>query len=351
MSLVSRPSPPSAEEIETGQRGLAVVQMLTGHWVAQVVRTAAELQVMDHVAAGEQTAGAVAGAEGSDPQATYRLMRACASLGLLASSGGGVFSVTPTGQLLRGGVPGSLREMALAQSAHGHWQSWELLPEAVRAGHHQVSAALGTDDMWGYFAQHPDEAALFSAAMSNMTGLVTENIAAGLDLDGAKTVLDVGGANGALILRLMQAHPEITGQVFDLPHIVDGARKAAADAGLAERFTATGGDFFAGPLPAADYYLLKWVLHDWDDAKCVSILRNVRASAAPGTRMLVVEAVIGEIGAPDAAALIDINMLVATDGQERELAELDALFEASGWARVAASPITPPQFMIEVEAT
>jgi O-methyltransferase domain/Dimerisation domain len=350
MSLARRPSAPSAEEIEMGQRGLAVVQMLTGHWVAQIVRTAAELRVMDHVAAGEQTADAVASSERSDPKATYRLMRACASLGLLAYDGGGVFSVTPTGQLLRSGVPGSLREMALVQSAHGHWRSWELLPEAVRAGHQQASAALGTD-MWGYFAQHPTEGALFSAAMSNMTGLVTENIAAALDLEGAKTVLDVGGANGALVLRLMQAHPEITGQVFDLPHIVDGARKAAADAGLAERFTAVGGDFFAGPLPAADYYLLKWVLHDWDEAECVSILRNVRAGAALCSKMLVVEAVVGEIGKPDAAALIDINMLVTTNGQERDLAELDALFGVSGWTRVAARPITPPQFMIEVEAT
>jgi hypothetical protein len=148
-----------------------------------------------------------------------------------------------------------------------------------------------------------------------------------------------------------QVHPEITGQVFDLPHVVGGASKAAADAGLGERFHATGGDFFAGPLPAADYYLLKWVLHDWDDAQCVSILRNVRASAAPGSRMLVVEAVVGEVGTPDAAAIIDINMLVSTNGQERDFAELDALFESSGWKRIAASPSTPPQFMIEVEAT
>jgi O-methyltransferase/methyltransferase family protein len=350
MPIVSRLSPPSAEEIEAGQRGLAVVQMLTGHWVAQIVRTAAELRVMDHVADGAQTADAVAGLEHSDPKATYRLMRACASLGLLATTGGGMFTVTPTGQLLRGGVPGSLREMALVQNAHGHWRSWELLPEAVRAGRHQVGAALGVDDMWGYFAQHPDEGALFAAAMSNMTGLVTEDIVRGLDLDGATSVLDVGGANGALVLRLMQAHPEITGQVFDLPHTADGARKAAADAGLAGRFTAVGGDFFADPLPTADYYLLKWVLHDWDDEKCVRLLRNVRAGAATGSRMLVVDAVVGEPGRPDAAALIDISMLVGTDGQERDLAELDALFAASGWTRVAATPITPPQFMIEVEA-
>jgi hypothetical protein len=274
-------------------------------------------------------------------------MRSCASLGLLAYDGG-QFTTTAVGELLGEGVPGSLREAALVQGAYGHWQALGLLPQAVRAGHSQARAALGMDG-FEYFAQHPDEAALFSKAMSNLTDLVIQDTIRLLDLGGATTVLDVGGASGALVLALMAEHPQIRGQVLDLPHAIGGARRAADEAGLADRFSAIAGDFFVD-VPAADYYLLKWILHDWSDDECVTILRNCRVSALPGTRMLVMEAVLGELGKPDPAALLDMNMLAGTHGQERDLSEFDALFSAAGWRRVGMSPTRSQITLLELEA-
>lgn len=338
---------PGEAEIATGRNSAALYQMITGHWVAQTVRAAADLHLADHLAKEVRTAEEVAERESAEPATVYRLMRACASLGLL-SWDAGRFGLTPVGELLREDVPGSLREAALVQGAHGHWQVWGRLPEAVRTGQNQAQAALGME-AFEYFAQHPEEAALFGKAMANLTELVIEDTIGLLDLGGAGTVLDVGGANGTLVLALMAAHPEIRGQVLDLPHAIGGAERAAAQAGLADRFSTVAGDFFVD-VPAADYYLMKWILHDWSDEECVSILRNCRKSAQFGARMLVMEAVVGELGKPDPAAVLDMNMLAGTRGQERDLAEFDALFTASGWRRVGISPTRSMISLLEVEA-
>jgi O-methyltransferase domain/Dimerisation domain len=338
---------PSEAEIERGRNAGALFQMLTGHWVAQTVRAAADLHVADHVAAGSRTADEVAKLESSDRATTYRLMRACVSLGLLAYEDGR-FTTTPMGELLRAGVPGSLREVALLQGSHGIWQGWGVLPEAVRRGETQFKAALGVD-IFDYFAKNPGEAALFAKAMSNMTGLVIEDTVRLLDFGGATVVIDVGGASGALVLGLMKAHPEIQGKVFDLPHAVASAQHAADQAGLSDRFSAVDGDFFES-VPAADYYLLKSILHDWRDEECLSILRNCRKAVLPSARALVIEAVVGEIGKPDPAAIFDMNMLAVTRGRERTLAEFDAMFDATGWRRVGLSPTRLLYTLLEVEA-
>jgi hypothetical protein len=147
----------------------------------------------------------------------------------------------------------------------------------------------------------------------------------------------------------MQAHPDIEGLVFDLPHVVAGAQKAAEKAGVSDRFSAVAGNFFEG-VPEADYYLLKWILHDWTDEQCRTILSNCRKAATPGARALVIEALVGQVGKPDPVALLDMNMLVVTDGRERGMDELDALFSATGWKRAAVSSTRSLYSLIELEA-
>jgi hypothetical protein len=137
--------------------------------------------------------------------------------------------------------------------------------------------------------------------------------------------------------------------VLDMPHVVDSAVAAARKAGVLDRFSAVGGDFFK-KVPAADLYLLKMILHDWSDAQCLTILRNCRASAKPGARAAIIESVVGKVGEPDYGALMDINMLAVTHGQERDLDEFDALYAESGWRRVATKPTRTPQFIQELEA-
>jgi hypothetical protein len=321
--------------------------MLTGHWVTQIISTAAELRVLDHVAAGASTAPEVAVLAGSDPAATFRLMRACASVGLLRPEGDG-FAVTPMGDLLREDVPLSMRDAALVQGGYSTWHCWGRLTDAVREGRNQMTEALGMSQ-FEYFAQNPRDGEVFAAAMAGITALVVDEAVALIDTTGVDLAVDVGGANGTLVQALMLARPELHGAVLELPHAVAGARRQASEAGLTSRFTATEGDFFT-EMPSADLYLLKWILHDWDDDACRTILRNCRAAARPGGRAVVIEVLLREVGTPDHGALQDINMLCVTEGRERDLTEYDALFAATGWRRTAVHPTRSPYSIIALEA-
>jgi hypothetical protein len=326
---------------------MALLGMIHGSWVSQVVRAAADLRLADHLASGPRTAEVVAAFESSDPHATYRLMRACAALGLLADDGAGRFSVTPTGALLRSGVPGSLRDHALVFGAPGHWLPWGQLPEAVRKGGTRAADVLGAG-LFEYLAGQPEEAAQFAASMEALTGSLAADAARVIDASGVSLAADVGGGTGQLVRELMRANAGLHGLVLDLPQAAAAARQAAAEEGLGERFSAVAGDFFAA-VPGADLYLLKAVMHDWDDDSCVRILRNCRAAARPGARMIVIENVIRDLARDRFATLLDMNMLAVTTGQERDLAGYDALFAAAGWQRTAVRPLPGARSLLELE--
>jgi hypothetical protein len=328
---------------------MALFGMIHGYWNSQVVRAAADLRLADHLAGGPLSAREVAALESSDPDTTYRLMRACAGLGLLAYEGDGRFSVTPAGALLRSGVAGSLREHALAFGAPGHWLPWGQLPEAVRKGGSQAAAVLGAD-LFTYLAGQPEEEAQFAASMQALTGAIATDAARVIDTARVSLAVDVGGGTGELIRALMRANDGLHGAVLDLPDAADAARRAAEAEGLGARFSAVAGDFFAA-VPDADLYLLKAVLHDWDDDSCLRILRNCGAAARPGARLIVIENVIGDLARDRFATLLDMNMLAATSGQERELPEYDRLFAASGWRRTAVSPLPGARSLLELRPT
>lgn len=328
----------------------ALADMILGAARLQVLRAVAELRIPDHLADGPLTAEDVAGRAGSDPRATFRLMRAAASLGVLTYEGERRFGLTDMGQLLRDGITGSLRALTLVQGGPAHWQSWGLFPDSVRKGTSQAKRALGAD-IFDYYArpENAEEAALFSASMADVAALTVLGVVSALDVSGVSTVVDVGGADGQLVLTLLAVHPELRGQVLDLPHAVGRAREEAGRHGLSGRFAAVAGDFFDA-VPAADLYLLKMILHDWDDDRATAILRNCRSAAPDGGRAVIVEAVIGEIGQPDPAVLSDMTMLSATAGLERDLAEFDAIFAASGWRRVKTFPIVGGYYGLELTA-
>jgi hypothetical protein len=307
--------------------------MVTGLWVTQIVRAAALYNFADHLAAGTDTAEAIAVAESTDPDATRRLMRTCASLGLMTSEDGRHFTGTSLLSTLRQDDLNSLRGFALAMSAPGHWQSWGRFPDAIRTGQHQVTAAHGEANIFDYFARHLDEASLFTEALSNLSRAEAVAIAAVLDTKGTSCALDIGGASGDLIRAMMRANPELNGGVFDLAHVVPAAEEAAKAEGLEGRFTTASGDFFES-VPAADLYVLKYIMHDWDDASCVRILQNCRESLVEGGRIAVVDLLVGETGQPGLAPLMDMNMLGMTGGRERQIAEFDSLFTAAGLRRV-----------------
>ena len=170
------------------------------------------------------------------------------------------------------------------------------------------------------------------ASDARKTAVAAIEIAKEIDTAEVDCALDVGGANGEVIRAMMRANPVLHGGVFDLPHVVPDAAEAARSDGLLDRFTAFGGDFFEF-VPSADLYVLKYILHDWDDESCIRILKNCRASLEEGGRIVVIDYLVGELGAPGPAPLMDLNMLVMTGGRERDIVEFDALFESAGLRR------------------
>jgi len=322
--------------------------MVTSHWIPQVVRAAIDLSLPEHVGDAALTADEVAAREGSAPGTTFRLMRACVVIGLLTADEDGRFSATQLLRTLRRDTPGSLRGLALATTLPGQWLAWNAFTESVRAGVTQAEKALGTD-FFGYLEQHPTEAHDFSEGLTSTTALWTSAAAQVIDIGGAETIADIGGAHGSLLHLLLKADPEPRGIILDRPNIVDGAVAETKRQGLSERVEIIGGDFFAA-VPAADLYLLKMILHDWDDERCVTILKNVRASMREGARVAVVEMLVGHPSDPGPAAMMDMNMLAAVPGQERSLTEYDALLSAAGLRRTGVTPTGSGQSVIEAAA-
>jgi hypothetical protein len=317
-----------------------MMTMVTGYWVTQIVRAAAQYRLAEHLAAGTNTPEEIAEAEGTDLDATRRLMRTCASLGLMTGADAHGYQGTSLLNTLHPDAPNSLRGFTLSTAAPGLWMPWSRFPDAVRTGEQQCPAALGHPTVFDYFAGQHDEATLFTESMSNLDRAAVPEVAAVLDTRQARFALDVGGASGELVRALMRANPQLAGGVLDLPHIAPDATDAAERDGLSERFTAVGGDFFV-TVPPADLYLIKYILHDWDDQKCVRILANCRAALEPGGRVVVVECLVEPTGTSSGVPLMDLNMLTVTGGRERELAEFDALFAAAGLRRIAVSPAGP----------
>ena len=326
-------TPPSAQDYER------MMSMVTGYWVTQIVRAAAVLNLADHIGAGRSTAAEIAQAESADPDAMRRLLRSCASLGLVTTADGEHYAGTSLLETLRGDSPSSLRGFAVSQAAPGHWLSWGKFPEAVRSGAPQTNNAYGSN-IFEYFAQpqNGDEARAFTESMRNLSKPNGEEVARVLDTEGVTLALDVGGAGGDLLHSVMLANPKLEGAVLDLPHVLPAAVAAASEKGLQDRFSVVAGDFFK-EVPPADLYLLRYILHDWSNEECVQILKNCRASLTEGGRVAVVDHLIGKIGEPGIAPLMDMNMLVMLTGREREISEFDALFAAAGLRRLRVTPV------------
>jgi len=277
-------------------------------------------------------------------------MRAAASLGLVSyNSSNATYAGTPLLETLREGAHNSLRELALALTAPGHWLPWGNLTRAIREGQAQTQETLGAD-IFTYLGGHPDEGGLFSAAMTNLSSPVIREAVPLIDMQGVHTVVDVGGANGAFVLELLAANPTLHGILFDLPHVIPGAESEAKQRGLFDRISCVAGDFFDN-LPAGDLYLLKFILHDWDDSACTEILNNCRRAMNPGGRIVVLDILLPGVGEPGVGTLMDMNMLALCPGQERDLAEFDRLFASAGLRRTNATLVQSPYHALEVVAS
>ncbi|MFT3927818.1 MAG: methyltransferase [Myxococcales bacterium] len=308
-----------------------------GSWVAQALGAVARLGVADQLASGPKSSGDLAKAVGAHAESLRRTMRALASVGIFSVPNPDHWSLTPLGDCLRTDAVGSLRYMLIAETDHAHWATWGRFTDAVRSGQPQAQTALGMMP-WDYYAAHPEDGSAFSRAMANISSMATGPLLASYDFSNAPRIADIGGAYGALLAAVLRSQPKARGILFDRPHVVAGADEVLGD--VSARVERVGGDFLSQSVPAADIYLLKHILHDWDDDTSVKILQNLRAGMPPGARALIIELILPEQIEPGPGAWMDLNMLVMLGGKERSAAGYETLLARAGLKtkRVIATP-------------
>jgi precorrin-6B methylase 2 len=324
--------------------------LIVAYRKSQIVRTAAMMSLAEHCASGPVTAESIAAAESADPGTTARFMRACAAIGLLTCRDEKYFSGTELLDVLRKDAEGSQWGFAVSLPAPGTWLPWSQLPEAVRTGRSQARNVIG-GHIFEYYEHHQEERDAFTAGVSGFTAVAGAQAAKVLDTSNVRLAVDVGGATGTLLHDLMTVNSTMRGIVLDRPAAVPLAEEAARTLGLQDRITARGGDFTKSVPAGGDLYLLRYVLHDWEDETCIQILRRCREAMAPGARVVVIEMVLGSIGRePEVVPSQDLNMLAVLEGRERTVAEFDELIAAAGLRRRAVHVTDSPTSIIEAVA-
>lgn len=332
----------------------ALLEAIMGYRVTQAIHVAAKLRVADMLAGGPQPSTTLAQLTGAHPEALHRALRALVNVGVFEEMGDGRFALTPVGALLRTGVPGSLRGAAIFFGHSWHWGKWGGLAHSVMTG--VPPGGVPSPQAFSELAaRDPETAAILNEGMTSLTAPVNAAIAAVFDFSAIGTLVDVGGGHGALISAILLANPGLRGILFDIAAVIDGAKPPIEAAGLIERCQLVGGDFFEKIPAGGDAYILKWIIHDWDDERSVAILRNCHVAMSGGGKLLLVERLIpGRVKSSatpgQEPAFADLNMLVLTGGRERTEDEFRALLEAAGFTLTRIIPTPPPWPHVIIEA-
>jgi hypothetical protein len=337
---MSEPVPPPPEVV--------VGQMIFGKWVAMALSVVAKLRVADGLAAGPKSVADLAAETDTHAPSLFRVLRALASVGVFAENADGRFRQTPLSEVLRSDVPGSMRAVADYCGEDWSWRPWGQLLETVRSGKTAFDAVFG-EQAFDYLAKHPVESAVFNEGMTGFSMQESPAVAEAYDFSSFGTIVDVGGGHGHLLCTILKKYSGPRGIVFDAPHVVEGATPRIAEAGLAVRCRAEGGDFFRA-VPTGDAYVMKHIIHDWPDDKSATILRNCRTAAKPGAKLALVEMVIPPGNEPSPGKLLDLEMLVIASGKERTEKEYAALLAGAGWRLTRIVPTKGPASVIEGEA-
>ena len=321
---MTKPADPTADSRE---RLLALVR---GFRISQAIYVATRLGIPDLLADGPGEIGALAAASGTHAPSLRRLLLALAGVGVLDKVGADGFALAPMGTALRKGVPGSLQPAVLFQLNDSRWRPWGELLHSVRTGETAFDHVHGAS-LFDYLARNPDASALFNQGMAGNSPAHARLVATSYDLSGLRRVIDVGGGRGRLLATILALHPSLGGILFDQTHVLDGARETLAESGVSDRCELLGGNFFAAVPEGGDAYILRNIIHDWQDEQAIAILTTCRRAMADGARLLLVEREIADD--PRAALMVlhaDLEMLVNVGGRERTTEEYAALFARSG---------------------
>jgi hypothetical protein len=305
-------------------------EMIWAAWMSQAITAAADLGVADALYGGPLPIDELAAKVGADPDALRRLLRALISRGIFVHRGDGRYQLNAMAELLRSDAPVSMAATARFIGARQHREHWSHLTQAIASGNSVVPTLRGKD-FFGYLGDDPEFGQIFNDAMTSMSTASIGPVVDAYDFTPFGTIVDVGGGHGRLLAAILGSAPNAHGVLYDMPEVIAGAAPLLQESGVAERVQLTEGSFFDSVPPGGDAYVLKHIIHDWDDEPSIQILRNVRSAAAAGAALLLIEGVIPEDASQSIAKLMDMEMLLVNNGRERTAGEYRRLFDAAGF--------------------
>lgn len=314
-------------------------QMASGYIPSQILYVTAELGIADVLADGSRSYEDVAKQTSTDPRTMRSLLRALVGQGLVTQLDADQFELTELGGQLRTGAPGSLRDQVLLSAAPELWRAWGDLVTIMRTGEPSRQPDTGWTPL-EWLLQDPEGSAKLHDLSGQSTRALAPGIAEACDFSRFESVADIGGGDGTLIAGILTAVPGLRGLLYDLPTAVETAPPTLTEADVAERCQIIGGDFFKSVPSGADAYVLKYVVHDWNDDQVSIILSNCRRAMHSAGRLFIVETVVPPIMTPDnPIAIADLGVLVGCGGAERTVDEYRDLLDAAGFSLTAIKDV------------
>lgn len=337
-------------QLSAASSAAVLLQLCMGLRASQALSVAAQLGIADHLAGGALTSVALATATQTHPESLRRLLRALTALNIFVEQENDMFILTPVGHLLRRDHPQSLRSRVLFLTGEVRWRCWADLLGSVQSGEAATERVLGMS-LFDYYAAHPEESLIHDNAMAEASALTGPAILHNYDFSRFPSVVDVGGGSGQLLCTILKENPSLNGVLFDLPHVVAGAEHLLTVAGVGDRCQIVGGSFFASVPSSGNMYLLKQIIHDWDDVSATQILAACRKAIPSDGTLLVIERVLPQRASPGEmsdAFLIDLEMLTMTPGgRERTEHEFRELLAGAGFALTRVISTGSPLSMLE----
>lgn len=350
MSLIEIPKGQEVPNKENGHSQSSITsslrELIMGFRATQIISVAAKLNLAEYLKNGPKTAEQLSEIIHTNPRGLHRLLRALTSLGIFEETKDGSFCTTPSAELLRDDTPGSLRSLAVLYGEEWLWQAYSELSYSVESGSPAFDFVHG-QSLYVYLQQHPIAGAIFQKAMSDYSNSEASAIIQAYNFSTARMIIDIGGGHGAFLSAVLKANPNLSGTVFDLPSVIEKSITDLPSASKDLRISYFPGDFFNCVPAGGDTYMLKSVLHNWDNTACIEILKNCGKVMTQQDRILVLERVILSGNEKSEAKLFDINMLVVTGGQERTKEEYKKLFNAAGFTLTRIIPTQSPVSIIE----
>jgi ubiquinone/menaquinone biosynthesis C-methylase UbiE len=321
-------------------------QMIWGGLMQQCICVAAKLGIPDLLAEKPQTADELAGRTDTHAPSLYRVLRLLASTGVFAETGEGKFTLTPLSELLRSNVPNSMRDFAIMLGEDWMWHVWLELMHSVKTGEVAHDKVQGMSS-FEFFEKNEKAGRVFNRAMTNLSQMVVPAIVEAYDFSGAAKIVDIAGGHGFLLAGILKANPQLQGVLFDLPFVIKNAGELLEAEGVKDRVELVTGNFFESVTSGADIYMMKHIIHDWNDEQSVRILKNIHRAMNDDGKLLIVEMVVPVGNEPSPSKMLDIEMLIMEGGKERTEKEYRELLAAANFRLTRIVPTHSPYSIVE----